>query len=718
MRSLSSPVHHLTNETIMSDLTRLFHPRSVAIIGASPDITRGGGQPVHALLSHGFKGKVFPVNPKYKDIAGARCYPSVADIEEPCDLVVIALSADAAIDAVAAAAKKGIPYAVIYGAGFREAGTEGVEREARLIRTAREGNVRFIGPNCLGLVNMTDRVYAAFGSMTRPPLLPAGHVSMVFQSGGFGQTLALECGRAGAGFRYLVASGNESDISCLDLIDFYLDDPETHIVVSYIEGLRDGRALLELGRKAAKADKPFILWKGGRGEQGLKVAASHTASMTGRYDIYRSALRQAGIIEVRSLEEVHDFVRVFSTRRLPKGNRVAVMGGSGGSAIVYADAADEQGLKLAEFTEATRKRLLEVVPSSESASNPLDFAAGFLNDVSAPRFGEAVNTIIADPNVDQIAIMLATVQGKQAINGAKALAAAAATSDKPIQVFSSMQADTTGEAFAILQAAGVPVLPSPPRVAQATAKTLDYQRTREVAARLPAFESAVNTAPDKSSRVIRDEAESKALLAKYGIPVTSDAIIDLGQARIPTDLAFPCVVKALSRALPHKTEAGGIVLNVQDMQDVARAIETIRANVAAYQPGLKLDRILVSPLISGGIEIIVGVINDDVFGPTVLVGLGGIYTEVLRDVAYRVAPFDETAARSMIESLNGYGLLKGARGKPPADIAALATMVSRVSQLAWTERATLHELDMNPVFVLPEGRGVVVVDALAVTTEP
>jgi len=700
----------------MSGLHRLFHPRGVAVVGASPDITRGGGQPLHALLAHGYRGKVYPVNPKYETIGERPCLRSVRDITGSCDLAVIALSAGAAIEAVRECGERGIPFAVVYGGGFREAGDEGREREARLVATARAGGVRLIGPNCLGLVNMTDRVYAAFGSMTRPPLLPAGHVSMVNQSGGFGQTLALRCAAAGAGFRYLVASGNEADISALELIDYYLDDTETRVVVSYIEGVNDGRALLELGRKAAQRGKPLLLWKGGRGEQGLEAAASHTASMTGRYDIYRAALRQAGIIEMRDIDELADLVQVFGCGRLPAGRNVAVMSASGGSAIVFADAADDAGLKLAHPEPATLEHLIQVAPNAAHHPNPLDFPAGFLNDSGAADFAQAVRLLLADRNIDQLAVLLATLQGRQAINGAQALVAAVGETRKPAYVFSAMDEATAGAALRLMREAGIPVMRSPVAVVRAAAAAAAYVVGRDRVAELPAFESAAHPGANVA-RETWDEARSKDLLRAYGVPVTRDVIVELPLREVPADIHFPCVVKALAAGLPHKTEAGGVVVGVGNAAELEQAIARIVAAVAAAAPGVALSQVLVCEMVSEALELILGVINDSVFGPVVMLGLGGTLTEVIGDAVYRVAPCNVDTARAMIAELRGSRLFAGARGRPAADVDALAQLVSDVSRLAWERRDSLLELDINPVFVRAAGGGAVAADALAVTVQ-
>ncbi len=699
----------------MGKFDGLFHPRGVAIVGASGDLSRGGGQPVKALLDLGYAGAVYPVNPKYANIGSARCYPSLQAIDGPCDLAVIALPAAAAINAVRECAVKGIRFAVIYGGGFREAGEEGKSRERTLLEAAREGGVRLIGPNCLGVVNITDRVYAAFGSMTRMPVLPAGNVSMVFQSGGFGQSLALRCAAAGAGFRYLVASGNEADISTPELIDYYLDDPQTRLVVSYIEGVKDGRALMATGHKAAALGKPVLLWKGGRREQGLRAAASHTASMTGSYDIYHAALKQSGIIEVRDIDEVADLVQVFATQKLPRGPRVALMGGSGGSAIVFADACDEEGMLIPQLAEATITKLSEFVPGIGTASNPIDFAAGFLSDQIAHKFASAVDIVLADEGIDQLCIMLATVQGKQAANGARILADAARRSAKPILVFSSVPRETLPEALSIFAEAKISVMSSPTRVAHAAAVSAAYSG---IAARAGAAASATEPLPRPAAvlakRVVLNELRSSELLARHGIPVLNQRLLRVEEPLTIEGLEFPLAVKILSKDLPHKWDAGGVRLNIGSKPELVEAIRSIIESVRRAAPAAAIEGILVAEMIVDAVELIVGTINDAVFGPTLLLGLGGTLAEVLRDRTYRVAPFDAATARAIIGELRGAAILSGVRGAKPRDVEALAQTVSRISRMAWTLRESLLELDINPLFVRAAGEGVVAGDALAV----
>jgi acyl-CoA synthetase (NDP forming) len=694
----------------MGDFDGLLHPRGIAVVGASSDLARPGGRLVQVLREWGYAGRVHPVNPKYQEVAGLRCVPSPRDIDGPCDLAMIALRADHAAAAVRECGAAGIRFAVIYGGGFREAGDDGRARETALREAARAGGVRLIGPNCLGVLNLPDRVCCGMGPMLREPRLAAGPVSLVSQSGGFGYSLALRCSDAGHGLRYVVTSGNEADITTPELIDYFLDDPQTRIVVSYIEGLADGRALMAAGRKAAALGKPLLVWKAGRHEQGARAVASHTASMTGRYDLYRAAFRQCGILEVNSIAEVVDLVRAFSAGKPPRGTRVGLTGGSGGAAIVFADACDEHGIEIPALDAATVRELQSQVAGTSARGNPVDYTGGWLDDPNVGKFRNVVRLLLADRNVDQLCIMFSTAQGKPALNGAEVLAAAAARSDKPILVFSSAPPASVEAVLGILAGAGIPVLDSPQGLARAVAATAAFAAAR---ARATAAEPPPPRLPVAGGRKILNEYDSKQWLAQHGIPVTHDRVLAIG-APVPADLDYPAVAKVLARDLPHKSDAGGVALNLRDAAALTAAIAAMLARVRTAAPAAHLEGVLVTAMVDDALEVIVGVVNDAAFGPVVALGLGGTLAEVLHDVTYRVAPFDAATAQAMITDLRGRALFDGVRGQAPRDTAALAQTVARVSVLAWELRSSLLELDINPLFVRAAGAGVVAGDALAV----
>ncbi|MBI3937310.1 MAG: acetate--CoA ligase family protein [Betaproteobacteria bacterium] len=700
----------------MSSLERLFSPRGIAIVGAQADPSRGGGQPLRALLSYGYAGRVYPVNPRHSKMAGLKCYASLSDIDGPCDVAVIAIPAAGVIDAVKECGASGIPHAVVYSAAFGESGEQGTSREKELADAARNSGVRLIGPNCLGVVNITDHVYAAFGSMTRAPRLRSGPVSMVSQSGGFGYSIVLRCAASGAGFRYLVSSGNEIDVTTPELIDAYLDDPDTKVVVSYIEGVVDGRALMDAGRKAAQVGKAILMWKAGNSEQGRRAAASHTGSMTGSYDIYQAAMRQAGIIEVRSFEEVAELVKVFSTGRLPRGRNVALMSASGGAAAVFADTAEQVGLSLPPATPRTVARLKTAgLLGAGSASNPIDCAPGFLNDDIACKFAVAADAMLGDPNIDQLCMMLMTVLGKQALNGARALVSAVQRRNKPILVFSSVPRDTAEEACRLLEEAGIPILSSPANVACAAAATAAYVETRERLARPAPNAKRQSTPPElPAAPGALSEVDSKRLLARYGVPVTRDVLVPPGEDAKCSGLRPPFAVKVVSPDIAHKTEAGCVRLNVAGGAALRIALNDVLAGAQCAAPDARIDGVLVSEMITDGVEALVGVVNDPAFGPVVAFGLGGVFTEVLHDLSYRVVPFDRETAHAMIGELRAKAIFRGVRGKPALDTQALADALVAVSQLAWDLRDRIQELDINPLLVRPHGKGVAAADALVV----
>jgi acetyltransferase len=690
---------------------RLFHPRGIAIIGASADLTRIGGHPIKALKNAGFKGGIFPVNPKYPELHGLKCYPDAASISEPCDLAIVAVPAPAVAQAIRDCGRAGIPFAVVLTAGFRETGPEGRKLEEELKRTVAETGVRIVGPNCQGMLSLQSRVWAAFGSVADETDFRPGSVSCAFQSGGFGYAVVNLAEVQGLGFRYCVSSGNETDIDTPELLSAFLDDPGTSAIFTYLEGTPNARRLLDVGRKSLQTGKPVMIWKAATTEAGIKAAASHTANMTGRYDLYRAALRQSGLIEVDDVEPIVDIAKLFAQGRLPRGNAVGVLSISGGSGIVYADAAVRGGLTLPSFSEETFAALRRIVPAFGSPENPADVTAGFFNDIRV--FTGALEAVLADPRLDQLSILLASVSGPTAARACEAIAAVAGRTDKPIHVAWSGRQAKSPEALKALTDAGVPHMTTPVRLARAAAvlarfaadqRRLLPRRAPEVRApkgfELPAGAATLN------------EAESKAVLTAFGIPTPKEVLVPAGAdaAAATKGLKAPFAVKVVSRDIPHKTEAGGVQLGVA-RDDLADAVRAVTANATKAVPGARIDGVLVSEM-AQGIEALIGVINDESFGPVVALGLGGVLTEVLKDITYRIAPFDIETAREMIADLRGARLFDGYRGQPAADKEALARTLVAASQMAAALAPRLEELDINPVFVGPAG--VVAADALVV----
>jgi len=692
---------------------RLFNPRAIAVIGASGDLTRISGQPIQALRNSGFKGPVHLVNPRYKELHGQTCFPAAKDIGKPVDLAVIAVPAPGVPAAIRDCGQAGIPYAIILTAGFREGGDEGRKLEAELAKACKEANVRAIGPNCQGALSTPSRMWCVFGGIANEVEMLQGPVSCAFQSGGFGYAVVNLAEQQGVGFRHVVSTGNETNIAMPELLDAFLDDDGTSLAFAYMEGTPNARALLDVGRKSLERSKPVLIWKGAQTEAGTKAAASHTANMTGNYDLYRAAFRQSGLIEVQDVEEISDFAKIAAPKRWPNGRSVGVLSVSGGSGIVFADRAVKEGLTLPPFSPDTVKALREVIPSFGSADNPADTTAGAINDVAL--FTKTLDIVLADPGIDQLFLLLASMPGQGALKCAQAIVAAAAKTEKPVSVVWSGKKSRSEEAWATFVEAGVPFVPTPARGAKAAATLARFaeDRRRLLTRTMPEpLRPAGLKLPDGA--VTLSEVESKAVLKAFGVPMTKEVLVPAGAdvTAATKDMTGPFAVKIVSRDIAHKTEAGGVKLGVQ-AGDLAKAAAEVIANGRAYKAGANIDGVLVSEMASG-LEALIGVVNDEGFGPAVVLGLGGVLTEVLKDVTFRVAPFDIETARDMIAELRGAKLFDGYRGKPAADKEALAETLVAVSRMAAGLGARLKEMDINPIFVGPNGKGVAAADALIV----
>ncbi len=692
---------------------RLFAPNAIAIIGASQDLTRISGQPIQALKNSGFMGPVYLVNPRYKELHGQVCYPAAKDIGKPCDLALIAVPAPGVSAAIRDCGAAKIPFAIILTAGFREAGEEGRKLEAELAKACKEAGVRAIGPNCQGALSVPSRMWCVFGSIGDETGLASGPVSCAFQSGGFGYAVVNLAEAQGVGFRNVVSTGNETDVAMPELLSGFLDDPGTHLAFAYMEGTPNARALLDVGRKSLELGKPVLIWKGAQTEAGTKAAASHTANMTGNYDLYRAAFRQSGLIETLDVEEIVDFAKVAAAQRWPKGRAIGVLSISGGSGIVFADRAVQEGLNLPSFAPATVKALREVIPSFGSPDNPADTTAGVINEPAL--FTKTLDIVLADPGIDQLSLLLASLPGAGALRCAQAITAAAAKTDKPVQVVWSGRKAKSEEAWKLFTDAGVPFLPTPARGAKAAATLAKFaeNRRRLTPRKAPAVKMPAGLKLPAGAQTL-SEVESKAVLKSFGIPVTTEVLVPDGAdiAAATKGLKGPFAVKIVSRDIAHKTEAGGVKLGIA-VAGLAKAAAEVTANGRAYNAEAKIDGVLVSEMASG-LEALIGVVNDESFGPTVVLGLGGILTEVLKDVTFRIAPFDIETAHDMIGELRAAKIFDGVRGKPASDKDALAKTLVDVSVMAAALGDRLKEMDINPIFVGGKGQGLAAADALIV----
>jgi acyl-CoA synthetase (NDP forming) len=702
-----------------ADLTRFLNPRGVAIVGASNDPARIGGQPIRLLTEFGFSGRVYPVNPKYTEIRGLPCYPDVAAVPQPCDVALVALSAPHVRGVIEQCGKAGIPYALVLSAGFSEVGAEGKSLQEELIATAREAGVRLVGPNCLGILNLKDSARIGFGGTLQLTTLKPGPLAMVTQSGGFGfGVVAIAC-HYGLGFNYAVSTGNEADLTLLDWVADLLERPEVEIVVAFMEGIIDGRRMIAIGERALELGKPILVWKVGNTDIGRRAATSHTARLTAGYELFRAAFRRGGYIEIRDVDDLIDISKILLGRKLPAGNRVAVLTLSGGAGVLLADRCIEQGLTLPRLSEATTEKLREIMVSFASADNPIDATAHGYNDNFA-SYSKAIREVLGDPNIDQA--IARPPRGKSARPWAEGLLEVLRETRKPLVLNWPTSPDDNGDVMRYLEENGVPCIMAPGRAITAMAAVTEFAR------KCRTYESAPKRSPGRvATRVDLElpagaatlgEHRSKELLAHYGVPIVREKL--LSEAEVDglqsPPVPFPVAVKIESPDVPHKTEAGAVRLNVMDLAALKQAARDVVAAARSYRSDARIDGVLVQEMASG-LEVIVGAVNDPYFGPTVAFGLGGVYTELMKDVTHQFAPFDVATAHEMIAGIKGAPLLRGYRGQPALDVEALAETLARVSNLIADHADRLAEIDVNPLFVRPAGHGVVAADALIVLKE-
>ncbi|MCL8207476.1 MAG: acetate--CoA ligase family protein [Actinomycetia bacterium] len=697
----------------MDSLARILRPESVAVIGASRDVDRISGRPVHLLRQHGFGGRIYPVNPKYDEIEGLRAYPRIADVPEPVDLAIVVTPARAVVDVVRQCAEAGVRAALVLSSGFGEAGEDGrvLEEELRGIR--RTSAMRILGPNSEGFFNVTAGIPAGFSpAMDYERGLTVarrGPVGVVAQSGGMGFAVFNRGLDLGLGFSQVISTGNEVDLTLVDYLEHLVADPDTRIILAFVEGLRQAPRLKAVAEAAHAAEKPLIVAKVGRTEAGRRAARSHTGSLVGRDVVYEAAFRQWGVLRADDLDDLLDWAMFFSINRRPvHGRRVAVLTASGGGGVWLSDWLVASGLEVPELEPAVRERLGTFVPPYGSTVNPVDLTA---QAASGGGLERALEVLGQSERVDAVAMIMPLAPEERTVARGPGLKAALGAHHKPVVNFSYRL--PTPRAAAVMEELGIPSFPSPARTARALAAAARWHTWRPAAGVSPAADAP--TLPPGPWT----EAVVKAALGRAGIPVTREILARSADEAVAAAeaLGYPVAVKVQSSALAHKSDIGGVRLRLQDAEAVRRAWTAVMEAAAKARPDVPLDGVLVQEMVPDGVEVIVGTTVDPDFGPVVMVGLGGVFAEALADVAVRVAPVDAATAREMLGGLRGRALLEGARGRPAADVEALAAVVARISAVAAAWSDTVAQLDLNPVMVHPRGQGAVVVDAWAVPTE-
>jgi len=700
------------------DLGRFFAPRRVALVGATEDLSKFGGRCMRQTLDFGYKGTIYPVNPRRAEVFGLPCHGSIADLPEVPDHVGIVLPATAVPQALEECAARGVPFATVFSSGFGELGTDaGRAMQQRIVQLAREGGIRLMGPNCNGMINFVDGFALTSTATIRGPRRPAGDIAVVSQSGGAGQVNVMwRAQQAGLGISYQVSCGNAADLDLIDYAWFMLESPATRVVLMLVERLADGERLRRLASRAHELGKSIAMVKVGRTEAGSRAAASHTGAITGADDVCDAALRQMGIVRVDDCNELYETAMLLRQERTVAGRGAAATSISGGNLVMVADLGASLGLDWPEYAPRTRERLAQALPGFGSAANPTDLTAAAIGQDGA--YEQAARAILADPAVD-VMIPVLTIASASDI---QTIARVAQASEKLVPIlWTGCASDDPALTPETLVAQGQAVYRDAMACLKAVRRIMDHGEWRRrqgeaPAVRPPGTDAAAARRLLAQATGALSEHQSKALLACYGLPLTREylARTEDEAVRCAARLGGPAVLKVQSADIPHKTEADAIRIGMQGDAAVAAAYRDVLQAATRYCPQARIDGVLVQEMIVGARELLLGVSQDATFGPVLAIGLGGIHVEVFKDVVFRLAPLSPAEARRAIMELRSAALLGEVRGQPAADIDALVDCVVRVSWLAADLRDGLAELDINPLCVLPDGQGVRVVDALAV----
>jgi acetyltransferase len=700
------------------DLRRFFAPRQIALVGATEDLSKFGGRCMRQTLDFGYRGAIYPVNPRRPEIFGLKCYASIGDLPAVPDHVGIVLPAAAVPRALEDCAARGVPFVTVFSSGFGELGTdEGRALQQRIAGIAREGRIRMMGPNCNGMINFVDGFALTSTATIRGPRRPAGDIGVVSQSGGAGQVNVMwRAQQAGLGVSYQVSCGNTADLDLTDYAWFMIESEATRVVVMLAERLTDGDRLRRLAHRANELGKSIVMVKVGRTEAGSRAAASHTGAITGADDVCEAALRQMGIVRVDDCNELYETAMLLRQGRVPAGRGAAATSISGGNLVMVADLGASLGIQWPAYSPGTRDSLAQVLPGFAAATNPTDLTASAIGQEGA--YERAARAILADPAVD-VMIPVLTIASAADI---RTVAGVAAASEKPVPIlWTGCASDDPGLTPEALVAEGHAVYRDAMACLKAVRRAMDRAEWQRSLQETPAVRPA-GTDAARARRMLADaqgpltEHQSKALLACYGLPGPREFLARSAEDAVAcaARLGGPAVLKVQSPDIPHKTEADALRIGVRGDGEVQAAYRDVLAAARRYRPQARIEGVLVQEMIVGAQEILLGVAQDPVFGPVLTIGLGGIYVEVLKDLAFRLPPVSASEARRAIMELRSAALLQGVRGQPAADVDALVDCVVRCSWLAADLREELAELDINPLCVLPRGQGVRVVDALAV----
>ena len=688
-----------------SGLTPLIAPRSVAVLGASSDPTRISGRPIAYMKSQGFQGGLYPINPNRAEIQGIKAYASIADLPETPDVAIVAVASDVAAASVEELGKRGVKGIVMFTAGFAEMDDAGGVVQDKMVATARSYGMRILGPNCLGVFDASRAYYATFSSSFDSGWPVPGRIGIASQSGAYGTHLYTLARNRGIGASLCIMTGNEADITVGECIGWLAESPDIDVIAVYAEGIRESEGMIAALEAARASKKPIIMQKVGRSELGSKAAKSHTASIAGNDAVTEAVMNEFGVFRARNSEEMLDIAHTATRRIYPVKNTLGVITVSGGAGVLISDEAERVGLDMPEMPEETQKILRGLVPFC-APRNPVDATAQVSNDVTLVKtFTEAMvkeggyssvlgffSMSASSRRWPDIAAQLNIVRGMY-----------------PDRLY-NLSIIAPKETRDAMEEAGWVVHEDPTRAVIAIDAMGKFGAAFAAGPGAPAPTVPAVALP----KATPTESEAKRLLATAGIASAPEAECATADAAVAAaaEFGFPVVMKILSADILHKSEIGGVLLDVDSEAAVRAGFTTLMQRAKAAAPNAKVDGVLVAKQLKGGVECILGITRDPVFGPVAMFGLGGIFVEVMKDVVFRRAPFGPDVAEEMIRSIKGAPLLMGARGRKPADIKALADMLSRLSAFAAAAGPDLASIDLNPVFAMPDGEGAFAVDAV------
>ena len=693
----------------MTSMDKFFRPESVAVIGASRDEGTVGNEVLRNIIEGGYKGQIYPVNPKADEIRGIKAYHSILELPAKPDVAIFCIPAKFIVPSLEQCGEKGITAVVIISAGFKEAGPEGAKLEMEMVERLKTLNVRVIGPNCVGVVIPPLNLNATFlKGMPKP-----GPIAFFSQSGALCGAVLDWAVAEGIGFSRFFSLGNNADLNEVDLMYALRDDPETKVILGYIEGVRDGRKFLQAAREVSK-DKPVVVVKSGGTQSGARAASSHTGSLAGSAKAFGAVFMQSGLIRARTIQEMFDYAIAFAYQPLPKGPGLTILTNSGGPGVMAADAVENSSLRLVGLEKATIDRLREVLPRNASVYNPVDI----IGDADANRYKAALDIILEDPNTDILIVLLTPTAMSRAEKIADMLAAKENFSGKTL-VTAFMGGNSVAEGNKKLLDRGIPSFPNPERAILALDAMNRYgQWGKSPPPDMRSFPvnrdhvAEIFTKARGEGLTELGELEARDVIESYGFRLPRNIVATTAKSvlRNAGDIGYPLVMKIVSPDILHKSDFGGVRLGIKTGEDALTAYHDMRARARRLLPDADIRGVALQEYIAGGKEVILGMTRDPQFGPVLMFGLGGIYVEVLKDVSFRIAPISVQDADSMVHEIRSYPLLTGVRGEKPADVDAIVESLLRLSQLV-TDFPEIMELDINPLKVFAKGEGAIALDA-------